>query len=71
MRSPDFSSNAGTFFATETAAFLPDGDGETVPSNVQGVAYPVHALQIVAMGMACSDGLRFEELVPICEMEQR
>ena len=35
------------------AAFLPDGDGETVPSNVEGVAYPVHALQIAAMGMAC------------------
>ncbi len=53
------------------AAFFPDGDGETVPSNVEGVAYPVHALQIAAMGMACSDSLQFEELVPVCEQEQR
>jgi hypothetical protein len=53
------------------AAFFPDGDGETVPSNVEGVGYPVHALQIAAMGMACSDSLQFEELVPICEQEQR
>lgn len=53
------------------AAFLPDGDGETVPSNVEGVAYPVHALQIAAMGMACSDSLQFEELVPVCEQERR
>src|SRR6478752_315693 len=33
------------------AAFLPDGDGETVPSLVESVPYPVHALQIAAMGM--------------------
>jgi kynurenine formamidase len=55
----------------KVAAFLPDGDGETVPSNVAGVAYPVHALQIAAMGMACSDSLQFEELVSICEEEGR
>ena len=53
------------------AAFLPDGDGETVPSHVEGVGYPVHALQIAAMGMACADSLQFEELVPVCEIEQR
>jgi kynurenine formamidase len=53
------------------AAFLPDGDGETVPSNVEGVAYPIHALQIGAMGMACADSLQFEELVRICEEEHR
>jgi kynurenine formamidase len=53
------------------AAFLPDGDGETVPSNVEGVPYPVHALQIAAMGMACADSLQFEELVKVCEQENR
>ena len=53
------------------AAFFPDGDGETVPGNVEGVAHPVHALQIAAMGMACSDSLQFEELVQVCEQEQR
>ncbi len=33
------------------AAFLPDGDGETVPSNVEGMPYPIHPLQLTAMGM--------------------
>jgi len=55
----------------KVAAFLPDGDGETVPSNVEGVPYPVHALQIAAMGMACADSLQFEELVKVCEEENR
>ncbi len=51
----------------KVAAFLPDGDGETVPANVEGVAYPIHVLQLVAMGMACADSLQFEELVQVCE----
>jgi len=55
----------------KVAAFLPDGDGETVPSNVEGVPYPVHALQIASMGMACADSLQFEELVKVCEEETR
>jgi kynurenine formamidase len=49
------------------AVFLPDGDGETVPSQVEGIAYPIHLLQIVAMGMVCADSLQFEELVKVCE----
>ncbi len=53
------------------AAFLPDGDGETVPSNVEDVTYPVHALQIASMGMACADNLQFEELVRVCEEVNR
>jgi Putative cyclase len=53
------------------AAFLPDGDGETVPSNVEGVIHPIHALQIGAMGLACGDSLQFEELVKVCEEEGR
>ena len=55
----------------KVAAFFPDGDGDTVPSNVEGMAYPIHALQIAAMGMACADSLQFEELVRICEEEKR
>ena len=55
----------------KVAAFLPDGDGETVPSNAEGIAYPVHVLQINAMGMACADSLQFEELVAVCEQEKR
>jgi kynurenine formamidase len=53
------------------SAFFPDGDGETVPSNVEGIAYPVHALQIASMGMACADCLQFEDLVQLCEQENR
>jgi len=53
------------------AAFLPDGDGETVPSNVKGVLHPIHALQIGAMGLACGDSLQFEELAKVCEDERR
>lgn len=55
----------------KVAAFFPDGDGETVPSNVEGLAYPIHALQIAAMGVACADSLQFEELVKVCEEEKR
>ena len=55
----------------KVAAFLPDGDGDTVPSNVEGVGYPIHALQICAMGMIATDSLQFEELVKVCEEENR
>jgi kynurenine formamidase len=55
----------------KVAVFLPDGDGETVPCNVENMAYPVHALQITAMGMICADSLQFEELVKVCEEENR
>jgi kynurenine formamidase len=55
----------------KVAAFFPDGDGETVPSNVEGVAYPIHALQIAAMGMICADSLNLEDLSEVCETEQR
>ncbi len=53
------------------AAFLPDGDGEAVPSVVDGITYPIHPLQVVAMGMLVSDSLQFEELVQACEEEGR
>jgi kynurenine formamidase len=55
----------------KVAAFFPDGDGETVPGTVEGVSYPIHALQIAAMGMLCADSLQFEELVAVCEQERR
>jgi kynurenine formamidase len=53
------------------AAFLPDGDGETVPSVVDGITYPIHPLQVVAMGMFVSDSLQFEDLAVACEEEGR
>jgi kynurenine formamidase len=60
-----------TLHERKVAVFLPDGDGETVPSQVEGIAYPIHILQIVAMGMVCADSLQFEELVTVCEQEKR
>jgi len=53
------------------AAFLPDGDGETVPSNVETLPYPIHPLQLTAMGMCISDSLQFEDLATACEEEGR
>jgi kynurenine formamidase len=53
------------------AAFLPDGDGEAVPSTVKGMLYPIHPLQIAAMGMLASDSLQFEDLATACEAEGR
>ncbi len=47
------------------------GDGETVPSTVEGILYPIHPLQIVAMGMAESDSLNLEEIAEACEQEKR
>ena len=44
------------------AAFFPNGDGEVVPSPVESISYPVHALQIASMGLACADILQLEEL---------
>lgn len=55
----------------QVAAFMPDGDGETVPSGIDGITYPIHALQIVAMGMACADSLQLEDLARVCEEEGR
>lgn len=53
------------------AAFFPDGDGETVPGTVEGISYPIHALQIPAMGMICADSLNLEDLARACEEERR
>ena len=53
------------------AAFLPDGDGETVPSNVEGILYPIHPLQVTAMGMLAADSLQLEDLATACEQEGR
>ena len=55
----------------KVAAFFPDGDGETVPANVEGVLYPIHALQIASMGMVCADSLQLEDVAKICEEEGR
>lgn len=51
------------------AAFFPDADGEVIPSPVESVSAPVHALQITSMGLACADSLQLEELAKECERE--
>ncbi len=53
------------------AAFLPDGDGEAIPSSVEGIGYPIHPLQIVAMGMLASDSLDLEAVAAACAEEGR
>ena len=53
------------------AAFLPDGDGETVPSNVEGMLYPIHPLQVTAMGMFAADSLQLEDVAAACAEEER
>jgi kynurenine formamidase len=53
------------------AAFLPDGDGETVPSTVDEMLDPIHPLQITAMGMLAADSLQLEDLAQACEAEGR
>ena len=51
--------------------FMPDGDGEAVPSTVDGILYPIHALQVAAMGMVVSDSLNLEDIAAACNEEQR
>jgi kynurenine formamidase len=53
------------------AAFLPDGDGETIPGPLPGIVGPVHALQIVAMGLAAADALDLEGVANACRLEGR
>jgi kynurenine formamidase len=51
------------------AAFLTDGDGEASPSCVDGMNYPIHALQIAALGMLTSDNLQLEDVSAACREE--
>ncbi len=55
----------------KVAVFLPDGDGEVVPGPMQEIQYPIHPLQVTAMGMVVADSLQFEDLAHICEAEGR
>ncbi len=55
----------------QVAVFLPDGDGETVPGPLREIQYPLHPLQVTAMGMTVADSLQLEELAQVCEEERR
>jgi len=59
---------AMTFFADRgVAAIGSDGNNDTAPSTIEGVAFPIHVLAIVAMGIHLLDYLQFEELRTECE----
>ncbi|MEU0069882.1 cyclase family protein [Streptomyces sp. NPDC006332] len=60
------------FLAERQVAVLGgDGNNDTAPSAVRGVAYPVHVLAVHAMGLHLLDYLRFEDLAPLCAEEGR
>jgi kynurenine formamidase len=55
----------------DIAAIGWDGDGEAVPSNCEGVMYPIHAIGVNAMGLYFVDSLNFEDLAEACVEENR
>jgi kynurenine formamidase len=48
-----------------------DGNGDTAPTLVDGVDYPVHVLAINALGLMLMDWLQLEDLAPVCERSGR
>lgn len=63
---------AMTYLADRRVAVLGgDGNNDTAPSPVEGVGFPVHVLGVHAMGLHLLDYLQFEDLVPLCEEEDR
>jgi kynurenine formamidase len=60
------------FLAERKVALLGgDGNNDTAPSTTEGVDFPVHVLAVHAMGLHLLDFLQFEDLVPVCEAEDR
>lgn len=53
------------------AALGSDGNSDTAPSVVEGVAFPVHVLAINAMGLHLLDYLQFDDVLPVCEAAGR
>ena len=53
------------------AAFLPDGDGEAIPSWSTGSPTRSTRSRSSAMGMLTADSLQFEDLARACEEEGR
>ncbi len=48
-----------------------DGDGEAVPSNCEGVLYPIHAISLPALGWWTFDSLGLDDLADACAEEGR
>ena len=60
------------FLADRRVALLgSDGNNDTAPSTTEGVAFPVHVLAVNAMGLHLLDYLQFEDVVPLCERQDR
>jgi kynurenine formamidase len=59
------------FHERKVAAIGFDGDGEAVPSNCEGVMYPIHAIGVNAMGLYFLDSLLLEDLAAACEVQGR
>jgi kynurenine formamidase len=57
--------------ARGVAVLASDGNNDTAPSTTEGVAFPIHVLAIVAMGVHLLDYLQFEELRALCERTGR
>ena len=55
----------------QVAALGSDGNSDTAPSVVDGVAFPVHVLAINAMGLHLLDYLQFDDLLPVCQAAGR
>ncbi|HEX6476398.1 MAG TPA: cyclase family protein [Acidimicrobiales bacterium] len=48
-----------------------DGNNDTAPSLVAGVAFPVHVLAIQALGLQLLDYLQLDELLRVCDEQGR
>jgi kynurenine formamidase len=48
-----------------------DSNSDTAPSTTEGIAFPIHALTLNAMGVHLLDYLQFEDLLAACEREGR
>jgi kynurenine formamidase len=48
-----------------------DGDGEAVPSHCEGIAYPIHAISLPALGWWTMDSLNLDDLAAACAEEGR
>ena len=55
----------------QVAALGSDGNSDTAPSLVDGVAFPVHVLAINAMGLHLVDYLQLDDLLQVCQSAAR
>ena len=53
------------------AALGSDSNNDAAPSLTDGVDFPVHVLAVHALGLHLLDYLQFEDLVPLCEQQNR